>query len=238
MEPTTLLSSLHRQLHHLSHHRLHYCPHQLLHQMHHWLHHRISHITSPTTPLVLLPSMPPLDPPDDFHLTSNPFGPSTTVTLTTKGTHPTLGLDIHHHSDTSRIVLRSCFPSTPAARIPRWRSTLRESYIIALDDTPVTTIEDVTRHIAAARSSSAKSIVFTMVPPEHINSTSDTNIPQIHFDQMTIMAHQQHSAKHDTPPWSDPHNTPPVSDSNIFAAMDRGQIKPCLTHAFLKRQSD
>ena len=46
-------------------------------------------------------------PPDDFHLTSNPFGPSTTVTLTTKGTHPTLGLDIHHHSDTSRIVLRS-----------------------------------------------------------------------------------------------------------------------------------
>ena len=77
-----------------------------------------------------------------------------------------------------------------------------------------------------------------MVPPEHINSTPDTNIPQIHFDQMTIMAHQHHAAKHDTPPWSDPHNTPPVSDSNIFAAMDRGQIKPRLTRAFLKRQSD
>ena len=66
-------------------------------------------------------------PPDDFHLTSNPFGPSTTVALTTKETQPTLSLDLYHHSDTSRIVLRLCFPSTPAARIPRWRSTLQDS---------------------------------------------------------------------------------------------------------------
>ena len=101
--------------------------------------------------------------PDDFHLISNPFGPSTTITLTTKCSHPTLLLDLHHHSDISRIVLRSYLPSTPAVRIPRWRSTLRDSYIIAVDDIPIDTIVDITKYIAVDRTSSAK-IIFTVVP--------------------------------------------------------------------------
>ena len=71
---------------------------------------------------------------DDFHLTTNPFGPSTIVTLPIKGTHPALGLHLIQHEDNNRILLHSCVPSTPAARIPRWRSTLHQSSIIAIDD--------------------------------------------------------------------------------------------------------
>ena len=52
------------------------------------------------------------------------------------------------------------------------------------------------------------------------------------------MLRVNHAARNDTAPWSDPHNLPPVEDSIIFAAMDRGQIKPRLIRAVLRRQSD
>ena len=46
---------------------------------------------------------------------------------------------------------------------------------------------------------------------------------------MNVMAYQHHDAKHNTPPWLDPRNSPPVDDAIIFAAIDRGQLKPRLT---------
>jgi len=51
------------------------------------------------------------------------------------------------------------------------------------------------------------------------------------------MAHQHHTAKHDTPPWSEPNSPPPVTNFSIFATIDRRQMKPRLTRAILKRQS-
>ena len=176
--------------------------------------------------------------PDDFHLSTNPFGPSTDFTLPLKGQHPTLGLDLIKHPDNSRILMKSCSPSTPAARIPRWRSTLRNSIIIAVNNTPIDSSHQVAAIIAKARAAKVPSVSFTVVPQEHIDVTPDTNIPQIHFDQLNVMAHQHHAAKHNTPAWSDPHNPPPTDDAAVFAAMDRGHIKPRLTRAFLKRQAD
>ena len=52
-------------------------------------------------------------PPDDFFLSTNPFGHSTDITLPVKGTHPTLGLSLTLHPDNDRIVLTGCLPSTP-----------------------------------------------------------------------------------------------------------------------------
>jgi len=103
-------------------------------------------------------------PPENFHLTSNPFGPYTIVTLQTKGNHPNLGLELLHHQDTSRVVLKSCLPSTPAARIPQWRSTLRSRYIIAVDDHPISTISDITTYIIKARVQHSKPITIKIVP--------------------------------------------------------------------------
>ena len=176
--------------------------------------------------------------PDDFTLSSNPFGNSVEISIPVKGIHPTLGLDLIQDDDTNRIKLKSCSPSTPAARIPRWRSTLRDGIVIAINDAPVDTIDNITTAIATARTSSTPSLRFTFIPVEHVNIRPDTNVPQINFDQMNIMAHQHHAARTDTPPWTDPHNLPPVDDAMVFAAMDRGHIKPRLTRAFLRRQSD
>ena len=59
-------------------------------------------------------------PPDDFHLSTNPFGPSTAFTLCLKENHPTVGLNFIEHPDNSCIKLQPCSPSTPAAHISRW----------------------------------------------------------------------------------------------------------------------
>ena len=58
-------------------------------------------------------------PPDEFHISSNLFGPSTVFTLKVTGDHPTIGLDFIAHSDHSCIVLKSYIPSTPAEQIPQ-----------------------------------------------------------------------------------------------------------------------
>ena len=55
---------------------------------------------------------------------------------------------------------------------------------------------------------------------------------------MNVMSYQHHAAINDTASWSDPHNPPPPADANTFVAMDRGQVKPRLTRAYLLKQSD
>jgi len=98
------------------------------------------------------------------------------------------------------ITLQRCTPSTPAARIPRWRSTLRDEITITLNGTPVDTITDIAKIITSSRAITAKFIVLTIVPAEHIHIRLDTNVPQINFDQINIMAHQHHAARNDTTP--------------------------------------
>jgi len=85
------------------------------------------------------------------------------------------------------------------------------------------------------RSSDATTITITitLIPKEHINICPDTNVPQIHFNQMNVMDHQHSAARNDTPAWSDPYNPPHVDDGIIFVGMDRGHIRPQLTRAFL-----
>eukprot|EP00555_Chaetoceros_dichaeta_P008477 CAMPEP_0198259538 /NCGR_PEP_ID=MMETSP1447-20131203/8695_1 /TAXON_ID=420782 /ORGANISM="Chaetoceros dichaeta, Strain CCMP1751" /LENGTH=192 /DNA_ID=CAMNT_0043946949 /DNA_START=628 /DNA_END=1206 /DNA_ORIENTATION=- len=58
--------------------------------------------------------------PEKFFLSTNPFGPSTTISISVKGTHAALGLDLISHQDTDRILIESCAGSTPVSRISRW----------------------------------------------------------------------------------------------------------------------
>ena len=89
--------------------------------------------------------------PENFVLSSNPLGHSTDITIPINGNHLSLGLRLEIHTDTDRIILRECIPSTPAARIPKWRSTLRDSTIITVDGKPTDTIMQVKSMISDAR---------------------------------------------------------------------------------------
>ena len=174
----------------------------------------------------------------EFDLSSNPFGPSLNITIKVKGTHPTLGLISSIDNDTSSLILESMAPSTPAHRIPRWKSTLRQSTIIAVDDNPVHNNDELMQCILNARKLGLKQVSLTFIPREKVSIHPDTCIPQLQFDQVDIMSYQHHAARNNTAPWSDPHTLPPISEGAIHSAMNRGHLKPRLTRAFLRKQTD
>mmetsp|Transcript_21547 Transcript_21547/g.25679 ORF Transcript_21547/g.25679 Transcript_21547/m.25679 type:complete len:144 (+) Transcript_21547:643-1074(+) len=138
--------------------------------------------------------------PGGFCLSTNPFEHSTDITIPIKGNHSTLGLSLALHPDNDCIILRECIPSTPAGRIPRWRSTIRDSTVITVNDISSSSIDNVLSSIAAARLRNDESVSFTLVTPERVNIHPGTNVPQIHFDQLNVMAFQHNAARNDTTP--------------------------------------
>ena len=72
-----------------------------------------------------------------FTLTANPFGLSTHH-ITTHGYRPTLGLNFYISSDNNRLILGST-PTTPCARIPKWKKELKHSILISVTGTTVST---------------------------------------------------------------------------------------------------
>ena len=62
-----------------------------------------------------------------------------------RGFHPIRGLIVHECN--GRLLLKSCQPSTPAARIPKWRSELRDAIVDSIDKIHVETKSDIERLI-------------------------------------------------------------------------------------------
>ena len=115
----------------------------------------------------------------DFELSSKLFGNSVDVSIVVKGDRLTPGLVLLHDPDTLRITLHLCAPSTPAARIHLWHSTLRGGHIVAINDNPVETITDISKLVASSSVASTQLLRFTFVPMEHVNIQPDTNVTQI-----------------------------------------------------------
>ena len=54
----------------------------------------------------------------------------------------------------------------------------------------------------------------------------------------STMSCQHNADRNNTTPWLDTDNPPPVDDAMIHATIARGHLKPRLTRAFLKKQSN
>lgn len=174
----------------------------------------------------------------DFDRSCNAFGPSLDVTASLKGCHPTLGLDLYMHPDKNRIILRSCLPSSQAADIKKWRSTLRHSIFVGCNDNTFKTIEDFASFVKEKRRISASSITANFIPQGKLSTHFSTCITQLYFDQLVIMAHQHHAARNDSEPWSKPMQAPPITDSIMASAVASKHVKPRLTRKYLQAQSD
>ena len=79
-----------------------------------------------------------IEPPFHICLSSNPFDDVLTIDVSTRGDHPTLGFELDDNEYIGqRLQLMNCATSTPAARIPRWRSTLRNSFPLSIGKTKI-----------------------------------------------------------------------------------------------------
>ena len=88
-----------------------------------------------------------------YHITLSPDPKNTTIVvpISIKGAHKTLGLEIKRDDDMNRIQLLQCNKGTPAAKIPKWRSTLRNSYIHKYNEEHVKSINHLKQLILISR---------------------------------------------------------------------------------------
>ena len=171
---------------------------------------------------------------DDLLLIDTPYDKAIKIKLKNRGNDPFLGLILEQIDD--RIFLRNCNKSTPAARIPRWRSDLRHSILDAVNGKTVKTIADVKKFIEENKNS--KYTIFHFVPPLKLPSHPSKNTPIVHFDQFLTIAHQHLAAKNDSEPWMDPLNPPEITPDLLYVAQTKGHANVKLTRKNLQKQDD
>ena len=118
-------------------------PSSLLHQQHN----KHSHIIPDDEPA--------LNATDDsehsgFVFSLNPYRPSLDVQIQVKGDHPTLGIDLVTDTNNGRLLLKGMKTSTPAHKVPRWKTTLKQATLVPVDDSIIETTTQLSQYIADA----------------------------------------------------------------------------------------
>ena len=132
-----------------------------------------------------------------YHLTfsNDPFDNTICIPIQVKGNDPCLGLHLKHNDDFNRLQLIECTPGTPAAKIPKWRSTLRNGFVTKYNDTNISSINDLKTLIAASRKNGNKTISVTFSTVERQSMHPVYGVPQLQHDQLNIMAQHLQNIK-------------------------------------------
>ena len=124
-----------------------------------------------------------------LHLTtsSNMYTPLVSIILP-MNRHPTLGLLFTPPPSSALpgqhpLLLVGCQEGTKASRLPYWRSQICHSILQKVNDTWVHTLSDFLQCMSQARQQGLQSLNLQFAKVE-VRSTSDDDIPQLHFDQL------------------------------------------------------
>ena len=121
-------------------------------------------------------------------------GPYLDVEIRIKGEHPTLGLNVTQ-GKTGQLTLINCKPGTPAARIPKWRSTLRNARVKKLHNTNIKTNSDLIKAIEAAKIDKIEYVRCKFATEKRVDMHPQDGIPQLHFDQLSVIARHHYEAR-------------------------------------------
>ena len=105
----------------------------------------------------------PTETPTEFCISQHAHRPLVNITLSVKGLNLTLGLNLYKNPDNGKLTLRDMALSTPVAKVARWRSTLRESILTAVNSKKVITLLTATQECARL-DPIQEPIVFTLMP--------------------------------------------------------------------------
>jgi hypothetical protein len=167
-------------------------------------------------------------------------GPMISEKVILKGTHPLLGMGILPDKDNpTRMYLQNCNPNTPMSMIPRWRSRLRGAHIRSINDIPIHSIQDIKSIIHEQRQLRRPTVTIQMAKPL-APSMADHGVPQLHLDQLNVIAHHLDAIKQErTESWPGlPTDMPPLDDEDIDAAIHKGLAIPRMTRRTVMRGPD
>ncbi|KAI2502314.1 hypothetical protein MHU86_12118 [Fragilaria crotonensis] len=96
---------------------------------------------------------------------------------------PTLGFIVHMDTTTGQLFIKGCQDGTFCSRIPRWRSTIRNSVVRSLNSTRVRSRTHMVQLIQESRSQ-GRAHVTLILAKIAVRTNDDDEIPQLHFDQL------------------------------------------------------
>ena len=97
-------------------------------------------------------------------------------------THPTAGLTLCELD--GRVFITDIALGTPCAKIPHWKSRLKNVCLLRIHDSPISTIEDVKSALATLPSTSRGSCKLLVSSSELRDGLTYEGIPQISLDQL------------------------------------------------------
>ncbi len=103
--------------------------------------------------------------------------------------HPTAGMSLIEQN--GRLILAHMAPSTPGAKVPRWRTWLRGAWLIKIDDKSVTTIEDARKVFSTLSANGATSAHLLFAHPEVRPDISCRRLPIISSEPFSLLTHAQ-----------------------------------------------
>ena len=132
---------------------------------------------------------------DEIELSNDPYDNQVDITIPyRKCAHPTLGLELELCPYRNLPCLKNCAKGTPAARITRWRSVLRNGYVLSINGTPVSTVEDICTSITKTQDLHKDVVVvFGIIEKASLHPQNGT--PLVYFDQLQHIGMHLHEMK-------------------------------------------
>ena len=126
--------------------------------------------------------------PYDITLSDSPLDNQTFRTVTVTGNNPTLGFDLRTCKHFGLPQVHDCLKSTPAAKLPRWRSELRNAYVTSVNGKPVATVSQFCESIELARATATTTVEIGFATISKASMHPQLGIPQLYHDQLNIIS--------------------------------------------------
>ncbi|EJK69950.1 hypothetical protein THAOC_08742 [Thalassiosira oceanica] len=96
--------------------------------------------------------------------------------------NPLAGLRLDNRD--GRLILREMMPGTPGHRIPRWKSRLRQAWLVAVNGIEVSTTDEVATVLSQVIASDQPECSLLFAKPEIRHGLTNDGIPQVNLDQL------------------------------------------------------
>lgn len=135
----------------------------------------------------------------NIELSTYPFLNSKTIELTTKGNHPTQGLELLQMDEwENRILITGCKAGTAPRNVRNWIKRIKHSFLLKVNNIDITTVEQATEIIRKATLMQEPTISITVSPHEKASIHHEEGVPMLYFDQLATIADHLNNIKYAT----------------------------------------
>ena len=126
-----------------------------------------------------------------IELSTDPFNDTQLITFNTRGKHPTQGMQLLNSDNwNDRVIIKTCKPGTATSKIPNWTKRLKNSVLLEVNGTKVTSVNQVTSLLQQKPRNTPITIKVGL--QEKLAMHEDTGTPMLYFDQLhAISTHLQ-----------------------------------------------